>query len=75
MCAFNGFYTQYAHAREIGLDCLADRVLEIAETPLVAEKRVQKARRSAPAKSVSVRHFNSEFAVEIAGRPGTMNLH
>jgi hypothetical protein len=39
----NGFYTQYAHARDIGLDCLADRVLEIAETPLVAEKRVQKA--------------------------------
>lgn len=34
---------QYAHARDIGLDCLADRVLEIAETPLVAEKRVQKA--------------------------------
>jgi hypothetical protein len=39
----NGFYTQYAHARDIGLDCLADRVLEITETPLVAEKRVQKA--------------------------------
>src|SRR5215471_8680320 len=38
-----GFYTQYARARDIGLDCLADRVLEIAETPLVAEKRVQKA--------------------------------
>ena len=38
-----GFYTQYAHARDIGLDCLADRILEVAETPLVAEKRVQKA--------------------------------
>ena len=38
-----GFYTQYAHARDIGLDCLADRALEITETPLVAEKRVQKA--------------------------------
>jgi len=37
------FNTQYAHARDIGLDCLADRFLEIAETPLVAEKRVQKA--------------------------------
>jgi hypothetical protein len=41
--AAHGFYTQYAHARDIGLDCLADRVLEIAETPLVAEKRVRKA--------------------------------
>jgi hypothetical protein len=39
----NGFYTQYAHARDIGLDCLADRALEVAETPLVAERRVQKA--------------------------------
>jgi hypothetical protein len=37
------FSAQYARARAIGLDCLADRVLEIAETPLVAEKRVQKA--------------------------------
>jgi len=39
VCA--GFYTQCADARDIGLDCLADRVLEIADTPLVAEKRVQ----------------------------------
>ena len=39
----DGFYTQYARAGAVGLDCLADRVLEIAETPLVAEKRVPKA--------------------------------
>ena len=30
-------------ARGIGVDCLADRLLEVAETPLVAEKREQKA--------------------------------
>ena len=37
-----GFLAQYASARSIGLDCLADRLLEVAETPVVAEKRVQK---------------------------------
>ncbi len=44
--AFNdvqGFSTQYTHARDIGLDCLNDRLLEIAETPVIGEKRVQKA--------------------------------
>ena len=42
----DGFYTQYAHARDIGLDFLAEGLWRLqirAETPLVAEKRVQKA--------------------------------
>ncbi len=37
-----GFAAQYARARDIGLDCLNDRLLEIAETPIVAQKTVQK---------------------------------
>ena len=38
-----GFATQYTHARAVGLDCLADRVIELAESPVVATKHVQKA--------------------------------
>ena len=33
-----GFYPQYAHARDIGLDAMADRLLEVAETPVEATK-------------------------------------
>jgi hypothetical protein len=36
-------FIRCTRARAIGLDFLADRVLEITETPLVDEKRVQKA--------------------------------
>ena len=36
-------FLRNTRARAIGLDCLADRVLEVADTPLVAEKRVQRA--------------------------------
>jgi hypothetical protein len=39
----NAFATQYARARNIGLDCLADRMLELAETPVLGEKTVRKA--------------------------------
>lgn len=30
---YQGFYTQYSRARQIGLDCMADEVLHIADTP------------------------------------------
>jgi hypothetical protein len=40
---YQGFAAQYTHARTIGLDCLADRVIELAENPVVAVKHVQKA--------------------------------
>ena len=36
-----GFSAQYVRARDIGLDCLNDRLLEIAETPVIGEKRKQ----------------------------------
>jgi hypothetical protein len=38
-----GISAQYAHARNLGLDCMADRMLEIAETPTIGEKRTTKA--------------------------------
>ena len=37
-----GFYSQYAHARDIGLDCRADEVLDVADSDLdPADKRVR----------------------------------
>ncbi len=40
---FGGFATQYTRARDIGLDCLNDRLLELAENPVIGEKRTIKA--------------------------------
>lgn len=39
---YEGFYTQYARARDIGLDAIADETLEIADTPLIGEKRKER---------------------------------
>ena len=39
----SGFSSRYVRARNIGLDCLADRIIELAETAVIGEKRVQKA--------------------------------
>lgn len=34
----NGFSAQYARARDLGLDCMADELLEIADTPQIGVK-------------------------------------
>lgn len=38
-----GFAAQYARARDLGLDSLADELLEIADTPQTGQKTVSKA--------------------------------
>lgn len=41
--AHEGFSEQYAHARELGYMLLADEIIAIADTPVVATKSVSKA--------------------------------
>jgi hypothetical protein len=38
----NGFAAQYARARDIGLDCLADEIREISDTPVIGETETTK---------------------------------
>ena len=33
-----GFYAQYAQARDLGLDCMADQLFDITDQPLIGEK-------------------------------------
>lgn len=37
-----GFAAQYARARDIGLDCVADEIREIADTPVIGETETSK---------------------------------